>query len=293
MKIIYIRETEETCDIIKRTLIHIRRFFNIIKVESNICYIPIFKNSKLSKHKIKRITNKINLLLEKYDSTTVALSEYLNSNKLFKNYLYSNNILVLDGRILFKCLTYEIIDYIFKIKNEAMELGEVSLIINDFTEINKEIIIHIAKNIKRLNIVTNHIAKCQKIEEYLYDEFGILLNISNNKKKSLLKSKIIINMDFPEELLNKYRIYDNAILININDKINLQSKRFNGLNINYYKILLPDEYKLERFQNEIVYESLIYSKGNYKEIRNKIKTDKISINKLIGNNGIIRINEII
>ena len=73
----------------------------------------------------------------------------------------------------------------------------------------------------------------------------------------------------------------------------MQSKRFNGLNINYYKILLPDEYRLEKFQNEIVYESLIYSKGNYKKIRDKIKNDKISINKLIGNNGIIRTNEIV
>ncbi len=164
------------------------------------------------------------------------------------------------------------------------------MLINDFTDINKDIIIEIAKNIKRLNIVTNHISKCQKIEEYLYDEFGIMLNISNNKRRSLLKSEIIINFDFPEELINKYRIYDKSILLNINEKINVQSRRFNGININYYKILIPNEYKLGKFQDEIVYESLIYG-NKYEHINKKIMEDRIEINKLVGNNGGIRESE--
>lgn len=166
------------------------------------------------------------------------------------------------------------------------------MLINDFTDINKEILIHIAKSIKRLNIVTNHIGKCKKIEEYLYNEFGIMLNISNNKRRSLLKSEIIINMDFAEESINKYKIYDNAIIININDKISIKSKRFNGININYYKIQIPDECELEDFQNEIVYESLIYGK-NYKYVNKEISKDRIKVNKLIGNNGIIKEREFI
>ncbi len=167
------------------------------------------------------------------------------------------------------------------------------MLINDLEDFNKEIIINIAKNIKRLNIITNHINKCKKIEKYLYKEFGIMLNISNNKQRSLLKSEIIINFDFPEELINKYKVYDNAIILNMNDKINLHSKRFNGINVNYYKIDIPEEYKLDGFKDEIVYESLIYTKNNYKEIYKKIKEDKIEINKLVGNNGIIRENEIV
>ena len=119
-----------------------------------------------------------------------------------------------------------------------------------------------------------------------------MLNISNNKRKSLLKSEIIINIDFTEESINKYKIFDNAIIVNINDKINIQSKRFNGININYYKIQIPDEYKLEGFQNEIVYESLIYGK-KYKYINERIIKEKIKINRLIGNNGIIKEREFV
>ena len=165
------------------------------------------------------------------------------------------------------------------------------MLVNDFTQINKELIIDIAKSIKRLNIVTNHIDKFQKIEEYLYNEFGIMLNISNNKRKSLLKSEIILNIDFPEEVINKYRIYDDSIIININEKIDLKSKRFNGININDYTIEIPYKYKLKGFQDELIYESLIYGK-NYKSIKEKIGKDKIVISELIGNNGIIKKIEI-
>lgn len=179
-----------------------------------------------------------------------------------------------------------------KLRIKQWNFGEVSLLINDFTQVNTDIIIHIAKNIKRLNIVTNHINKCKRIEEYLYNEFGIILNVSNNKRRSLLKSEVIINFDFPEELINKYRIYDNAVIINTNDKIDIKSKRFSGTNINYFKIIFPDKYKIDGFQNEIVYESLIYTKKGYKDIFEKTIKDKVAINKLIGNNGIISNKEI-
>jgi len=106
-----------------------------------------------------------------------------------------------------------------------------------------------------------------------------------------LNSESIINVDFPEELINKYRIHDNSIIININEKINLKSKRFNGININDYRIKIPYEYKLKGFQDEIIYESLMYGK-KYEIIKDKIEKDKIVINNLIGNNGIITRNEI-
>ena len=167
------------------------------------------------------------------------------------------------------------------------------MLINDFNKINTEIIIEIAKNIKTLNIVTNHIDRCKKIEEYLYNEFGIMISISNNKRKSLLNSEIILNIDFPEELINKYRIYEKSIIINISEKIKLISKRFNGININYYKINIPEKYKIYNFKDEIIYESIIFKIYKLEDIMKKIKKDKIKIKKLIGNNGVISEKEIV
>lgn len=143
---------------------------------------------------------------------------------------------------------------------------------------------YVAQNMKRVNIVTNHINKFKKMEEYLYNELGIILNISNNKSKSLLNSELIINIDFPQELINKYEIYDKAVIVNILNRVEIKTKRFNGINVNYYSIYMPKRYKMNGFDNQIVYESEIY-KYDYKQARNCIIKDKIKIRKLIGING--------
>lgn len=126
MKVILIKETEETCDIVKRILVKIKKFLNIIKSkfekDNNIYCLPIFKDSKISTYRIKKISNKINKLLEKDGSNTIVLSGYLDKNQLLKNYLYAENINILDGRFLFKCLSEKILEYIYKIKGKEIEL---------------------------------------------------------------------------------------------------------------------------------------------------------------------------
>lgn len=144
-----------------------------------------------------------------------------------------------------------------------------------------------------LNIVTNHIEKFKKIQKFLYNEFGIILNISNNKKTSLLKSEIIINFDFPQELINQYNICSKAVIINILEKLSIYRKKFNGVNINYFKISLPDKYVLSEFDNEIFYESILYKYNELSDIRSRIYKDEIKIKRLIGNNGTVQESEII
>jgi len=86
------------------------------------------------------------------------------------------------------------------------------------------LIIDIAKHVKTLNVITNHIDKCKEIENYLCNEFGILINISNNKKISLSNSQIILNFDFSEEVLNQYVISDKTVIINFEEKILIKVK---------------------------------------------------------------------
>lgn len=171
-----------------------------------------------------------------------------------------------------------------------MKIGEITILINDLTEVNSKIITYIAQNTRRVNIVTSHINKFKRLEENLYNELGIILNISNNKDKSLLNSKFIINMDFPEEIINKYEICSNAIIVNTLNEIKIKAKKFNGINAGYYKAYIPKKYKMEGFAENIIYESIIY-KYNYEKARNHITSNKISIRKLIGNNGEISENE--
>ena len=143
---------------------------------------------------------------------------------------------------------------------------------------------------KTINIVTNHIEKFKRLEKQLQEYEGIIITITNNKKKSLMKSQIILNIDFPKELINKYKINEDSIIVNIKGKIKITQKRFNGLNINDYEIDYRDDKKnVKAFNNNYylkdLYESELYKKQRINEVKEKIKLDKVIIRKLILNNG--------
>ena len=294
MNICYISETHETCDFVKRIVIKIKKIFNIVEFSEDngktTITLPLFKSNKIRNKKIIKIAKRINKKLYDNNIENVVLSNYLEENEILKQKLYCQNINILDGRYLFYLLIPEIIEYILKRQKVKLQNGEVTLLINDFTKNNAKIITYIAQNVKRLNIVTNHSNKFKKIEDYLYNELGVILNITNNKSKSLSNANLIINIDFPEEIINKYEINSNAIIVNIFNEIKIRAKKFNGININYYKACIPKEYQIDGFQNNLVYESSIY-KYSYENARKDIIANKIRIKKLVGINGDISENE--
>ena len=294
MNICYISETHETCDFVKRIVIKIKKIFNIVEFSEDngktTITLPLFKSNKIRNKKIIKIAKRINKKLYDNNIENVVLSNYLEENEILKQKLYCQNINILDGRYLFYLLIPEIIEYILKRQKVKLQNGEVTLLINDFTQNNAKIITYIAQNVKRVNIVTNHSNKFKKIEDYLYNELGVILNITNNKSKSLSNANIIINIDFPEEIINKYEINSNAIIVNIFNEIKISAKKFNGININYYKACIPKEYQIDGFQNNLVYESSIY-KCSYENARKDIIANKIRIKKLVGINGDISENE--
>ncbi len=294
MNICYISETHETCDFVKRIVIKIKKIFNIVEFSEDngktTITLPLFKSNKIRNKKIIKIAKRINKKLYDNNIENVVLSNYLEENEILKQKLYCQNINILDGRYLFYLLIPEIIEYILKRQKVKLQNEEVTLLINDFTQNNAKIITYIAQNVKRVNIVTNHSNKFKKIEDYLYNELGVILNITNNKSKSLSNANLIINIDFPEEIINKYEINSNAIIVNIFNEIKIRAKKFNGININYYKACIPKEYQIDGFQNNLVYESSIY-KYSYENARKDIIANKIRIKKLVGINGDISENE--
>ena len=294
LNICYISETHETCDFVKRIVIKIKKIFNIVEFSEDngktTITLPLFKSNKIRNKKIIKIAKRINKKLYDNNIENVVLSNYLEENEILKQKLYCQNINILDGRYLFYLLIPEIIEYILKRQKVKLQNGEVTLLINDFTQNNAKIITYIAQNVKRVNIVTNHSNKFKKIEDYLYNELGVILNITNNKSKSLSNANLIINIDFQEEIINKYEINSNAIIVNIFNEIKIRAKKFNGININYYKACIPKAYQIDGFQNNLVYESSIY-KCSYENARKDIIANKIRIKKLVGINGDISENE--
>ena len=109
-------------------------------------------------------------------------------------------------------------------------------------------------------------------------------------KKSLAKPPIILNLDFNKQVLNKYRINENAIIINVEGDMKIKSKRFYGININNYEIVVGREENIWRenmsvFENKDLLEATLYIRDTFNNIRRKIMKNKVSVKELYGENG--------
>ena len=115
------------------------------------------------------------------DDREVARKNYYRSKEglgKFRSWVKAKN-----DRWLFKMLINQVIDKIINTDNKSET--EIWITVNEIDNIVKNIIIQFAKDFKRVNIITNHIRRLKKIEELLYEE-GIIITITNNKRKSLL-----------------------------------------------------------------------------------------------------------
>lgn len=245
----------------------------------------IYTNLEKAKN-IKKVINK----LIKYETTNVVLSRELYKNQDFINALNSNNIKIFDGRWLEKYLSFEILDYVIRQMELKKEEIDIAITTNEITDISIEIIKELAKQYKRITVVTNHIEKLKKIEKEIYEKSGILIVVSNNQRKSLLRPKIILNIDFNKEVLNKYKINENVVIINLEGNMRIYSKRFNGVNINDYEIEVGREEtiwreNIQNFNTKDLLEANLYVKDTFKHIRSKIEKNKVSIKEIFGING--------
>lgn len=269
----------------------------ILKVQNDTILIPIpkkeeqktTKQQKTTEKQIEKMAIKTKKAIQKLsNSKKVVLSKEVQKEQTYINYLNTYGIEISNGRWLFEILLPVITEYI--VQKRKLEKVNISMLINDPTDVEIENIKTLARKYKTINIVTNHIEKFKRLEKQLQEYEGIIITITNNKKKSLMKSQIILNIDFPKELINKYKINEDSIIVNIKGKIKITQKRFNGLNINDYEIDYRDDKKnVKAFNNNYylkdLYESELYKKQRINEVKEKIKLDKVIIRKLILNNG--------
>ena len=254
-----------------------------VKIEQDNC--KIYLNLEKGKN-IRKVINK----LINNEATNVVLSKELFENKDLINALNANNIKVFDGRWLEKYISFEILDYVIEQKVLKKQETEIAITTNEITDLSIEIIKVLAKQYKRVTVVTNYINKLRKIEKEIYEKNGILIVVSNNQRKSLLKPQIILNLDFNKEVFNRYKINENALIINLEGDMKILTKRFNGININDYEIEVGKEENIWRenmrnFKNKDLLEAVLYMKDTFQNIRSKIAQNKVSIKAVFGING--------
>lgn len=275
----YIQETDK--------LNFIYNLLNIVKLQEDKIILPIGEEEIPSK-KAEKLAKRTKQIIEKGNCPKVILSKKIKTQEDYKNYLYTYQISITEGRWLFEVLSAKALEYVVNKENMKKEETQVSILVNEISENLLENIKQIVREYKRVNIVTNHLEKFKKIEEQILEKEGIMITVSNNKKKSLSKSKIILNVDFPTELINKYNINEEAIIINLRGNVKINKKRFNGININDYEIKFNqfDEFDHDKnnlYNQKDIYEAQIYQNQPYEYIERKIKKDQVQIAYLKGN----------
>lgn len=272
----YIQETDKPNFIFQ--------LFHIIQLKEDKIILPMEENNQCKK-RAKKLAQKTKKVLDKTVSKTIVISKEIQKQKEYVNLLHSYCFEIVEGKWLFEALSCQVLDYILQKKAMEKKDTQVSILVNDLTENMLCNIKKIAKEYKRVNIVTNHLEKFRKIEKQLLDKDGIMITVGNNKKKGLSKSNLILNVDFPSELVNQYTIYENAIIVNIRGNVKIKKKRFNGISIHDYEIAFDareefDYDKDTKYKKCEIYEAQFNKKQPWKEVQKQIEKDKVKITQL-------------
>lgn len=259
---------------------------NILKRILNKIEIEEYENGK--KYTVSKFNKKLLEKLKVDNIKNIVVAKKDKNNIEFLNNIYSNNINILDGRNLFKHLIPEIVEYLSKVCKINENDMQITILVNDYSQINIFYINELIKKVKGVNIITNNINKFKKFTDKLYEEEAIVVPVMNNKNKSLLNKDIIINIDFTEEQLRKYKINRKAIIVNIENNIENLHKTFIGININNYKLIAEKDEK--EFEENEIYESYIIMQ-RLQDIRKTIIKENLQIKSFIGRRGIVDISE--
>ena len=265
------------------------KIFNIIKINENKIILPIIGEETISVKKAEKLAMKTKKILDKTISKKIVISKKIKKQEKYMELLSNYNYEIVDGKWLFEVLSCKALDYVTsKRKLKKQELA-ISILVNNLSEYMIENIKQIAKEYKRVNIVTNYMEKFKILEEQILQKDGIMITVGNNKKKGLSKSNIILNVDFSSKLINQYNLSENAVIINIWHNVFIEKKRFNGITINNYDIAFKnfDSYDYDfntKYKACEMYEAQMNKKMPFYEVMKKIQNDKVQITKLIGKN---------
>ncbi len=264
------------------------RIFNHIQIEGDKIILPIHER-KIESKKVQKLAQKTKKIFEKTRSKRIVISKKVQEQEEYMNLLYTYDLEIVKGNWLFELISCKVLDYILEKKEMKKEETKITILVNDLSENMLANVRQIAKQYKIVNIITNHREKFKKIEKQILEEDGIMITVGNNKKKGVSKSELILNVDFPSELVNRYTIYEEAVIVNIRGNVKIENKRFNGMCINDYEIAFDrredfDYDKVTRYKACQIYEAQINKKQPFQEIMKQIEKDKVKIVELMGMN---------
>lgn len=210
------------------------------------------------------------------------------------------NVKMINGKKLMEYMEFDIMKYILEKQKHNMKQEDIYIIFKRDNSLNLNFLVRFIENFRMTNVVTNDIARLKNVQDNLLDNENILISVSNNKKKALRRAKYVLNVNLTTEELAKYNINRNAVIINIRENVKYSNPGFEGINVNYFDINVPDEFdeKFEQIGNNFdlvkLYESILIAEDmeNLDKVYEKIERDEINVSNIIGLNGRISDEEL-
>ena len=212
------------------------------------------------------------------------------------------NVKMINGKKLMEYMEFDIMKYILEKQKHNMKQEDIYIIFKKDNSLKLNFLVRFIENFRMTNVVTNDIARLKNVQDNLLDNENILISVSNNKKKALRRAKYVLNVNLTTEELAKYNINRNAVIINIRENVKYSNPGFEGVNVNYFDIKVPDELdeKFEQMGNNFdlvkLYESLLlaesFGETFTEKAYEKIARDEIQVKNVIGINGRISDEEL-
>ncbi len=210
------------------------------------------------------------------------------------------NVKMINGKKLMEYMEFDIMKYILEKQKHNIKQEDIYIIFKKDNSLNLNFLVRFIESFRMTNVVTNDVTRLKNVQNNLLDSENILISVSNNKKKALRRAKYVVNINLNSEELEKYNINREAVIINIRENVKYNKPGFEGINVNYFEISVPDEFeeKFEQIGNNFdlvkLYESILISENmeNLDKVYAKIVRDEIRVKNVIGINGKISNQEL-
>ena len=290
MVTIYIKEWEgeevlnkNIPTILKNIFMKIIKKINII-IEKNLEeYKKIYYIPNIEK---RNVCEKLSKKIQKEQTKTQKVQIVL-SNKLKKYEENFKRIKIVNGKIIYQKLLEQVIEEI--LQENVLAMQDIYIVTNRYDKESVNIISKLELKAKSINIITNKIDQYKQIEDKLTN-LGIAVCVANNKRKSLKKAGIIININLKENELSQYVINRNAIIINLSLEKITKLKSFDGVIVQDIKIELNE--KEEKIIKENNLEKSFKKLEIYESIMNNMEINEVKVKEIYGNNGKIEKKEL-
>ena len=262
MNLGYIKLDKPKKAIINKICFQIRKTFNLVYKDKYIKENYYMSNLKDESKK------KLIKLLKKNEIDYIIAEKGIDIN--YKK---------LNGSFTLKYMIPEVVKYCFRLIHPKME--EIFICTNNFTSENVQIIKDLASYVKVVNIISSN-SRYVVLEKEL-ERSGIYITVNNNKRTSLKRANIIVNLDFKN--LKNYSISRNLIIIDISSKFNID-KGFDGIYIKGIKVgtekIMRIFSEYENFEKDQLIEAEMLKIEKYNMVRDYIKINKFEIKEVIG-----------